>query len=108
MAMVSMKMDSPPDMTMPAMGSAYGYGCCIQLNDGQCEALGFKAPLPAGQVVRLQAMAVVTESTSSVEMDGEDKGPDVRMSLQITDLEVTPKGGKSAGDLAGALYGGEK
>jgi hypothetical protein len=87
---------------MPA--NPYGYGLCICLDDDQCEALGFKAPLPAGSRVVLRGLAIVVEATQSVEMDGDDAGPDVRMRLQITDLEVVPKGGSSSADLAASLY----
>lgn len=107
MAMVSMKTDEamsdygccpcPPP-------SPYGYGLCIHLNDDQCEALGFKAPLAAGSTVVVQALAVVVSATQSVEMDGDDKGPDVTMSLQITDMDVRPKGGRSSGEMASTLY----
>lgn len=73
--------------------SSYGYGLCIHLNDDQCEALGIKEPLPAGAIVRLSAKAFVRSATQSVEGDGDDKGADVRLELQITDLELKRAGG---------------
>ena len=35
------------DDEVEAVGSSYGHGLCIYLNDDQCEALGIKEPLPA-------------------------------------------------------------
>ncbi len=89
MALVSMKTDD--GMGEPVAPSPYGYGLCLHLNDDQCEALGIKQPLAAGSVVMLTARAFVREATASVEEDGDDKGPDVRLGLQITDMEVKPQ-----------------
>ena len=89
MALVSMKTDEGMGCE-PMAPSPYGYGLCIHLNDDQCEALGIKQPLAAGAVVMLQARAFVKEATARAEEDGDDKGPDVSMSLQITDLSISP------------------
>lgn len=84
MNLVSMKTD---DNGMDACApNPYGYGLTLCLNDDQCEALGIKAPLRAGTVVNIQARAVVTRSTESVEADGDDTGNDVSLELQVTDL----------------------
>lgn len=110
MPMVSMKTDEGAEAVSPDSykPNPFGYGLCIHLNDDQCEALGFKSPLAAGSAVMLRGVAVVVRAEQSVEMDGDDKGPDVCMSMQITDLEVTPKGGRSAADLAAVMYGPEQ
>ena len=86
MALVSMKTDD--GMGEAIEPSPYGYGLCLHLNDDQCEALGIKQPPAAGSVVMLAARAFVKEATASAEEDGDDKGPDVRLTLQITDMEV--------------------
>lgn len=91
MAMVSMKTDdSGVDCCTP---NPYGYGLRIRLNDDQCEALGITTPPTAGSKVSINAVAFVAEATQRTEEDGDDKGPDVCIELQITDMEVTPSRG---------------
>ena len=92
MALVSMKTDEGAGMEAPEP-SPYGYGLCLHLNDDQCEALGIKQPLAAGAVVMLTARAYVKEATARAEEDGDDKGPDVCMTLQVTDMELKPQAG---------------
>lgn len=70
----------------------YPGGLCLYLDEDQCEALGIAKALKAGTQVTLQAKAIVTSSTESLERDGDDKGTDVSLSLQITDLGVTVQG----------------
>ncbi|WP_334157914.1 capsid staple protein [Oryzomicrobium sp.] len=70
----------------------YPGGLCLYLNEEQCEALGISKALKAGTQVSLQAKAVVTSATESLERDGDDKDADVSLSLQITDLGVTVQG----------------
>jgi hypothetical protein len=89
MALVSMKTDD--GMAEAPMSSPYGYGLCLHLSDDQCEALGIKQPLAAGAVVMLTARAFVREATARAEEDGDDKGPDVSLALQITDMEIKPQ-----------------
>jgi hypothetical protein len=67
----------------------YSYGLRICLNDDQCEALGIKTPPAAGTKMMLSAAAFVCEATQRVETDGDDKGPDITLELQITDMELT-------------------
>lgn len=105
--LVSMKKelskDSDTDCISPSYSrSNFGYGLQLCLDDDQCEALGLKQPLPAGTIVMLQAKAIVVSATQSVEDDGDDKGPDVSMSIQITDLALEPEG--TASDAADILY----
>lgn len=90
MPMVSLKTDDE-SLCCPERNE-YGYGTSLSLNDDQCEALGIKMPPPAGSVVTIMARAYVKSSTGSVEVDGDDKGPDVSMCLQITDMELKPAG----------------
>lgn len=92
MALVSMKTDEGMGMEAPEQ-SPYGYGLCLHLSDDQCEALGIKQPLAAGSVVMIAARAYVKEATASAKEDGDDKGPDVRMTLQVTDMELKPQTG---------------
>jgi hypothetical protein len=93
MALVSMKTDD--GMAEAVAPEPYGYGLCLHLSGDQCEALGIKQPLAAGSAVMLTARAYVKEVMASAEEDGDDKGPDVRLTLQITDMEVKPQGAGS-------------
>lgn len=100
MAMVSMKMEGD-DGAVEAERTPYGYGLCLCLSEEQCEALGIKTPPAAGAKLLVQALAFVAEATQSVESDGDDEGPDVRLRLQITDMELAPA---LSGDAASILY----
>lgn len=85
------------------MSEKYGYGLTLYLDEDQCEALGISKALKAGTQVMLQATAIVTSATESLERDGDDKGTDVSLSLQITELGVTVGGTlKNAAEI---LYG---
>lgn len=81
----------------------YGYGLRLCLDDDQCEALGITKALRAGTVIKLQAQAVVVSSTESLEDDGDDAGPDVSLSIQITDMGVEV--GSVMRNAAQMLYG---
>ena len=87
MSLVSMKTED--SYCEPCEPNPYGYGLRIRLNDDQCEALGIKTPPAAGTKLMLSAAAFVCEATQRVESDGDDKGPDVFLELQITDMEMT-------------------
>jgi len=91
--MASMKVahDAPQEIKE----NEYGYGLQINLNDGQTEALGIKEPIKAGEVVTIKALAFVKRAEQSVEDDGDDKGPDVSLTLQITDMELIHDDGRS-------------
>lgn len=101
MNLVSMKTDESSDCCAPS--NTYGYGLCIRLNEEQCEALGITTPPAAGATVGIQAVAFVRSATQSVEDDGDDKGPDVYLELQITDLGLSI--GQAQSDTASMLYG---
>lgn len=96
MPLVSMKTES--GCCAPSVDS-YGYGLCLDLNDDQCEALGITKPLAAGSVVTLSAKAFVRSATESVE---EGEAPEVRLSLQITDMEIVQA--RSSAELASAMF----
>lgn len=100
MAMVSMKTDTS-DCCAPCSPNPYGYGLTISLDEEQCEALGIKTPPEAGTKLKVTALAFVATATQSVEGDGDDAGPDVRLTLQITDMELT---GAAAASDASAMY----
>ncbi len=85
------------------MSAKYGYGLTLHLDDDQCEALGIAKALKAGTQVTLQAVALVTSATESLERDGDDKGTDVSVSLQITELGLTT--GSVLKNAAKLLYG---
>jgi len=104
MKLISMKKDSD-DMNEAAycMSAKYGYGLTLHLDDDQCEALGISKALKAGTQVTLQAIAIVTSATESLERDGDDKGTDVSICLQITDMGLTT--GSTLKNAANLLYG---
>jgi hypothetical protein len=59
--------------------------------------------MKAGTQVTLQAVAIVTSASESLGCDGDDKGTDVSVSLQITELGLATSGVlKNAAQL---LYG---
>ena len=103
MDLVSMKTDDSGCMADCAP-NPYGYGLCLRLNDDQCEALGIKAPLAAGATVTIQARAVVVEATARTEADGDDKGPDISLALQITDMGLSQSSARSADEIAARMF----
>lgn len=106
MKMISMKKDSD-DMgdASYCMSAKYGYGLTLHLDEDQCESLGISKALKAGTQVTLQAIALVTSATEPLERDGDDKGTDVSICLQITDMGLTTGGKlKNAAEL---LYGAD-
>lgn len=103
MAMVSMKQER--EAYPEVADNPYGYGLCINLSEEQVEALGLKDYAPAaGSTVGLRAIALVTQKVEEADPDGDGDGIDVRLSLQITDLEVTP-GGQGSSGASTVLYG---
>ena len=104
MKMMSMKKESD-DMGDAAycMSAKYGYGLTLHLDEDQCESLGISKALKAGTQVTLQAIAIVTSATESLERDGDDKGTDVSICLQITDMGLTT--GSTLKNAANLLYG---
>lgn len=86
--------------------SDYNSSPTIYLSDDQCEALGITdAPQP-GTVYMLKVRAVATRVTAEIEesdeAETEGSKPDVCLTLQLTDIEITSGGGKPAASL---LYG---
>jgi len=106
MKMLSMKKDCD-DMGEAAycMPAKYGYGLTLHLDEDQCESLGISKALKAGTQVTLQAIAIVTSATESLERDGDDKGTDVSICLQITDMGLTT--GSTLKNAANLLYGAD-
>lgn len=96
MTMVSMKVER--DDTPQPIADDYGYGLCINLDDDQVEALGINSPIKAGEVVTIKALAFVKRSEESIDGDGdgEDAGTELRLSLQITDMELSHDDGRSS------------
>lgn len=102
MALVSLAQDNDdgPTPNNP-IEDTYGWGTSISLTADQCEALGLTSPPTAGTRVMVHALAVVQSVTQSVDGDADD--PDVRMCLQLTDMEIVSAPGPAP---ATALYGG--
>ena len=93
MKLISMQKEADDYGDRPyCMPAKYGYGLTLYLDEDQCEALGISKALNAGTQVTLQANAIVTSATETLERDGDDKGPDVSISLQITDLGLNAGG----------------
>lgn len=106
MQLVNLKADSDDAQPEMAYGSAkYGYGLCLSLNEDQCELLGISKALTAGTKVNIQAVGIVVSATESVERDGDDKGNDVSLQVQITDMGM--EAGQVLRNAAAILYGGE-
>ncbi len=104
MKLISMKKDQDDTGSMAYCRSEkYGYGLALYLDEDQCESLGIAKALEAGTQVTLQAIALVTSATESLERDGDDKGTDVSVSLQITELGLTT--GSVLKNAAKLLYG---
>lgn len=80
---------------------------CVYLNDDQVEALGIKNMPAPGTVFTLQARAVVRSVTATAEepdeVAAEGKGPDISLTLCLTDIGIEPT---SSAGTASALYGG--
>jgi len=81
--------------------------CCptIYLNDDQCEALGITSPPVPGRVYHLEvvgeAVSVTATKEEGDETAAEGKGPDVSLTLKLTDITITDSS-KSAAEV---LYG---
>ena len=110
--MISMKCGADYDYPSPA-DNPYGYGLEISLNEEQVEALGLdKNPPAAGSVLRITALVRVTRVTSESDpaeevAEGESADDvDVRLSMQITDMQVDGSTARSDSELASLLYGG--
>lgn len=102
--LVNMKREGDEYEAMPSYSTeAYPYGLCLYLNEDQCEKLGISKALKPGTQVTISAKAVVTSATESLERDGDDKGNDVSLSIQITDLGVSANGVMR--NAAAELYG---
>lgn len=87
MNLINMKSDEGTECCAPE-SNPYGYGLRIHLNDDQVEALGIKTPPTAGTVVQVVALATVVTVEQRTEVDGDDKGPDISLCLQITDMAL--------------------
>ena len=105
MKMVSMKRAEDGDYMSPVSAENYGYGLCLVLNEDQCEALGITSAMKPGTQVSIKAQAIVVSSGARLERDGDDKGNDITMSMQITDMGV--EAGGVMRNAAAVLYGKE-
>jgi len=107
MALVSMATEDDA-VYAPSEPNPYGYGLCLRLTEEQVEALGLAAnPPKPGTKVGLRAMAFVQCVNQELDDDADPDDPngiDVCMTLQVTDLEVTPAGAGTTQDAASMLY----
>lgn len=94
MALIDMNIRD--DDSVGSLGD-YNESPCIYLTDEQCKALGITSPPAAGTAMMITARAVAQSVTQSV--DGDKDDPDIRMSLQLTHMEIS--GSPSSG---GSLY----
>jgi len=105
MKIISMKSTDDDDYGMCCSPSSFGYGLQISLSEDQCEALGISKAMAAGTGVTLSGKGIVVSSTESVSREGEGDGPDVCVSIQITDLGVQDTG--KIKNAAQVLYGSD-
>lgn len=104
MSLTSMKKESD-GLDYPAyVQGNYPGGLSIYIDEEQCDALGLTSAIKPGTEVSITAKGIVTRSTESVEADGDDKGNDVSLAVQITDLglKVVGKISNAAKELYGA------
>lgn len=87
MNLISMKSESD-DGCSPCPPEAYPYGLRICLGEDQCKALGILGPIKAGTQVNVIALTTVVRCTEETEVDGDDKGNDIYLDLQITDMAL--------------------
>jgi hypothetical protein len=103
MAMVDMKeVESDGGAPVP-----YNINNCpvLYLSEEQCEALGISPDTKAGTEIGIQAIAVVTRATQSIDEGepGEQDGEiDIAVTLEIRHMSVG--GAKSPADAAKTLY----
>ena len=103
MKLISMKVESNDGLPNEYCDRSYGYGLSLYLNSEQCEALGISETIKPGTQVTLQAMAIITNASESIDREGDDAGTDISLSLQITDLGI--EAGAPLKDAAKKLYG---
>lgn len=104
MKTVNMKCDDEGEDVASYPGKQeYPYGLCLSLDDDTCEKLGISKALKPGTVLTIQASAVVTSATERLEDDGDDKGNDVSLQVQITDMGCQVNG--TMRNAAAELYG---
>ena len=105
MALINMK-SKPEREEMPGEierdEPRYPYGLCISLGKDELEKLGITALPKVGGEMMIQAKAMV-KSTSAYETQGE--GTDMRVELQITDMEIGQTDNARNENRAEALYG---
>lgn len=102
--MANMNIKSDDAICCPS--SDYDNSPTIYLTDDQCEALGITTAPAPGTVYMLKVRAVATRVTAEAEETDEVKaegdGPDISLTLKLTDIEISQGGGK---DTASMLYG---
>ena len=92
MKLISMKREAEGTEAYSSSSASYPYGLCLYLSEDQCEQLGISKALKPGTQLTISAKAIVVSSTESLERDGDDKGNDVSLNVQITDLGVQASG----------------
>ena len=105
MKLVALKNVGDVDYATPYSPPNYAGGLCLYLSGDQCEALGIGKALRAGTQVKIQATGIVVTCSESLERDGDDKGPDISLSVQITDMGLEAQG--MVRNAAQVLYGGD-
>jgi hypothetical protein len=101
-------MKSKPEMEempgeMEGDAPEYPYGLCLHLGTDELEKLNITTLPEVGSTMMLHANVYV-KSTSSYGTQG--GGKDIKVDLQITDMEILPAEGKSDNTtMAAMLYG---
>lgn len=102
MALTSLKQDDDQEIEYVPM--LYGYGTQICLNGDQVGAMRIN-DMAAGQRVTISAVGIVTQATSSVDRDSDStNGKELRLTIQLTDMELKKSGAADAAKAAAMLY----
>lgn len=105
MAMINMKQAAKREEMPGEIESdepRYPYGLCISLGKEELEKLGITALPKVGGEMMITAKAVV-KSTSAYDTQGQ--GQDMRVELQITDMDIGQTENAQNNDRASKLYG---
>lgn len=106
MKLANLKNAADVDYAVPYTPPNYPGGLCLYLTEEQCEVMGITEALRAGTQVRIQAIGIVTTCSEALERDGDgdDAGPGISLSVQITDMGIEAQG--VVRNAAKMLYGG--
>ena len=108
MDLVDMSRELEPEMAPVAPGPCYPYGLTLNLDAEAIEALGITELPTAGTEFHLEAVGIITlSSTADPDADGDVDG--INLTLQLTHMgfehQASPALKDTDGDRASRLYG---